>query len=49
MQKKDPLISGSASLGLNLVTLNVNNDQVIDYKNTTTTCINLISFLCYYC
>ena len=28
--KKDPLISASASLALNLVTLNVNNDQVND-------------------
>ena len=28
--KKDPLISASASVALNLVTLNVNNDQVND-------------------
>ena len=28
--KKDPLISASASLAVNLVTLNVNNDQVND-------------------
>ena len=28
--KKDPLISASAILKLNLVTLNVNNDQVND-------------------
>ena len=28
--KKDPLISASASLALNVVTLNVNNDQVND-------------------
>ena len=28
--KKDPLISASASLALNLVTLNINNEQVND-------------------
>ena len=28
--KKDPLISASASVALNLVTLNVNNEQVND-------------------
>ena len=30
--KKDPLISASASLALNLVTLNVNNEQEVDDK-----------------
>ena len=32
--KKDPLISASASIALNLVTQNVNNDQIYDIKIT---------------
>ena len=32
--KEDPLISASASIALNLVTQNVNNDQIYDIKIT---------------
>ena len=32
--KKDPLILASASIALNLVTQNVNNDQIYDIKIT---------------